>query len=153
MLLKLNCLYSLPVSCFIAVIAGIQSGRDIWGGKCTTKHVSFHTWGLSTSSSRWLWATPSRSAAVWRVSSPWRKSTIWNASLPRIPRRPCARPAHTTTWSAAYELSWTSTDSPRAAAHAKLSTRSSWEPILPRSYRACSHSCNSKTVHCFSFEV
>lgn len=140
----------LPVSCFIAVIAGIQPGRDLWRDKCTPRHVSFHTWGFSTSSSRWLWATSARTAAlVPRVCSTWRKSTIWNAALPRIHGRPCARPA-------AYEPSGTSSNLPRAAAHAKFSTRSSCEPIcalLLRNYRACSHSCNSKSINCFSFEV
>lgn len=147
----------LPISCLTAVIAGIQPGRDLWRGKYTTKHVSFHTWGLSTSSSRWLWAAPTRTATlVWRVPSTGRKSTIRNATLPRIRGRPCARPAHTTACSAAYGLPGISSNSPRAAAHAKLPSRSSCQPInalLLRKYGACRHSCNSKSIHCFSSEV
>lgn len=143
---------TLPVSCFIAVLAGIQPGWDLWRDKCTPRHVSCHTWGLPTSSSRWLWAASPRTAAlVRRVPSPWRKPTVRNATVPGIWGWPCARPAHTSC-SAAYELSRTSSNSPRAAAHAKLSNRSSCEPVyalLLRNYRACT----SKSVHCFSFEV
>lgn len=158
MLLKLNCLYTFLSLTLLAVIAGIQPGRDLWRDKCTTRHVSFNPWGLSPSPSRWLWATSIRTTAfLWRVSSTWRKSTIRNASLPRIPRWCCARPAHTTTWSAAYGLPRTTTSNlPRAAADAKLSTRPSCESfyaLLPRNYRARGLSCNSKSIRCFCFEI
>lgn len=155
---KLNHLYTFLSLALLAVIAGIQPGRDLWRDKHTTRHISFNTWGLSPSPSRWLWTTASRTTALlWRVSSTWRKSTIWNVSLPRILRWCYARPAHTITWSAAYELSSSTTSNlRRAAAHAKLSTGPSCESIctlLHWNYRAYSFSCNSKSIKCFCFEM
>jgi len=150
-LLKLNRLYTFLSLALFAVIAGIQPGRDLWRDKRTARHISFSTWGLSSSPSRWLWATSIRTTALLRrVSSTWRKSTIRNASLPGVPRRSRARPAHTTAWSAAYDLSRTSTSNlPRAAAHAKLSINA----LLPRNDRAYGLFRNSKSIQCVCFEV
>lgn len=157
-LLKLNRLYAFLSLALLAVIAGVQPGRDLWRDKRTTRHISFDTWGLSPSPSRWFWATSIRTTALlWRVSSTRRKSTIRNAGLPRIPRWRCAWPAPTTAWSAAYELSRTTASNlSRAAAHAKLSTRPSCESFyarLPRNYRAYGLSCNSKSIQGLCFEM